>query len=254
MTLAVPPPPPGRARRRRRSPNGCDRASPATSCSRCRSTRSTLVARRRRQDDTSLAARDGEDAVDQALPRTPAQRAAWLVDRPLSTGGGRRAARGSGSICWCSTRRPSTSWTGTSATTPIRPSVAVALADGGTMPGVMTTSPACRLLDPVRPRATGAPRPTGPCAARPSCSPLRDEFGPALRRSAVLTTSDLGVPDAATAAALDRFADQSPALPRRAGLGAARRRRPADRRRPTGDRRASPRRRARPARGPRRSP
>ena len=102
---------------------------------------------------------------------------------------------------------------------PLRPAILVgtyptlvigaALTDDGTLPALVTNEWAT-LLDP----SVDDPRSPTDRAVRlvAEALALRAEFEPELRRAAVLTTPDLGVPDAATVAAVAGLAEQSPAL------------------------------------------
>ena len=159
---------------------------------------------------TSLVA-DGEDVLDGLLPSTPAQRSAWIVDRPLS----QRAAQALRDLGFrllvideaMYTTLPGNIGGYIDATLVIDATIGA----DATLPALVTSSWAT-LLDPTRP--ADDPRSPADRAVRVMAEllTLRDDFDPAMQRAAVLSTPDLGVPDPAVIGLLADFVDESPNL------------------------------------------
>jgi hypothetical protein len=155
--------------------------------------------------------RTGEDVLDKVLPATPARRAAWVVDRPLSQPAA-DALRNLGyrllvmdAAVYGQTEGSIGGFTDSTLV------VGVRLTDNGSLPTLVTTGWA-PLLDPVRPAGDVTSPADRAVRLAADALALRAEFDPELERAAVLTTPALGVPDALTVAALARFVEQSPEL------------------------------------------
>jgi hypothetical protein len=152
--------------------------------------------------------RDGEDVLREVLPGTPARRTTWVVDRDLSTAGA-TMLRDLGMQLLVV---PEERYVGLEGSLPGLTDTSMVL-DGtltsGAPMAVSVVDPVSALLDPER--ATGRTPLEDGVAAFALLAATRLQLGPA-NRSVVLTTPELGIPDADVLAVIERFAAEHPVI------------------------------------------
>jgi hypothetical protein len=155
--------------------------------------------------------RDGEDLLDRLLPSTPARRATWIVDRPLSAPAA-DALRDLGYRMLLLDDELYLELDGNiGGFTDSTLVLGVELDSDGTLPALVTSEWG-PLLDRERPAGDTSSPADRAVRVVAELLALRAAFDPDLQRAAVLAASDFGVPDADTVAALSRFVEQSPEL------------------------------------------
>lgn len=163
-----------------------------------------------RVDAFSGEVRKGEDILAATFPDVPVQRAAWLVNSPLSTAGAATLRDPLGYRLFVFDEATYRTLDGNIGDfTDSSLAFEVALGDGDSLPA-MLASPLGRFIDDER----GAGRTVAEEAVDVIASLVvgRRELGPELRRDVVLMPPDGGVPDADTAAALTGYVAELPGV------------------------------------------
>ncbi len=152
--------------------------------------------------------REGEDVLREVLPGTPARRTTWVVDRDLSTQGATMLRDLGVQLLVV----PEDRYVELEGSLPGLTDTSMVL-DGdlgsGAPLAVSVVDPVSELLDPER--ATGRSPLEDGIAAFALLAATRLQLGPA-SRSVVLTTPDLGIPDADVLAVIERFAEEHPVI------------------------------------------
>lgn len=159
------------------------------------------------------ALRDGEDLLVSSFPSTNVRRSAWIWDDPL----GRDGAAVLRDLGVPLVVMPAVDYFELDGALPPQftdPSLlySVPLADGASM-ALAVVDPISELLDPARDigRDTGRTPTDVAVELLATLVAMREQL-PDARRAAVLSTARFGVPDADVLAAVERFADQHPAI------------------------------------------